>query len=131
MKCNNSMALKHEVSENSGEMSRVRKMQSGRPHLHFLSFTNFLVVVGWRRQPHVAEGQLSLWLPATARRHRHKTQTLVSLSTITGDKIEYRHTVQAVQLKLFFTLHIGIAMTWVYRPLTAVQHINRNNENTN
>lgn len=39
-------------------------MQRARPHLHLLSFTNFLVIVGWRRQPHVTEGQLSLWLPA-------------------------------------------------------------------
>lgn len=42
-------------------------MQKATPHLHFLSFANFFVVVSWRRQPHVAEGQLSLWLPAVVR----------------------------------------------------------------
>lgn len=57
-------ALRHKVGKKFMCMSWVRQMQRGRPHLHLLSFTNFLVVVGWRRQPHVTEGQLSLWLPA-------------------------------------------------------------------
>lgn len=50
----------------------VVEMQGSGPYLHLFSFTNILVIVGWRRQPHVAEGQLSLWLPAMVRQHRDR-----------------------------------------------------------
>lgn len=49
----------------------VKEASGGRgSHLHLLSFDNILVVVGWRGQPHVAERQLSLWLPAGTRWRR-------------------------------------------------------------
>lgn len=47
---------------NSSKLSNA----SSRFYLHFFPFTNILVVVTRRRQPHIAEGQLSLWLPTTA-----------------------------------------------------------------
>lgn len=50
----------------------VRTQVRTRPYLHLLSFTNILVVFGWRRQPHIAEGQLSLWLPAKGRQKKQK-----------------------------------------------------------
>lgn len=54
-----------EVTEASG--GRAKPERRGGSHLHLLSFDNILVVVGRRGQPHVAERQLSLWLPAGTR----------------------------------------------------------------
>lgn len=70
MKCKDTIALRHEVKENER-----KETQSSRPYLHLLSFTNIFMVVRWRGQPHITEGQLSLWLPAVARQDRDTTQT--------------------------------------------------------
>lgn len=56
---------KCQIPEASG--GRAKPEPRGGSHLHLLAFDNFLVVVGRRGQPHVAERQLPLWLPAGVR----------------------------------------------------------------
>jgi len=68
------MILPNEDTKALMGLVKTQVDERGRPYLHLLSFTNLLLVFGWRRQPHVAEGQLSLWLPATRRRGQRQNK---------------------------------------------------------
>lgn len=54
------------------DSSKLRDASS-KFYLHLVPFANILVVVTRRRQPHVAEGQLSLWLPTDGTTKRDGT----------------------------------------------------------
>lgn len=52
--------------------SKLRDAKS-KFYLHLFPFANILVVLTRRRQPHITEGQLSLWLPTNGTTKRKGT----------------------------------------------------------
>lgn len=46
-------------------------------HLHLFSFTDLLFRIGWRRQPHVLEGDLSFRLPAKNCKNKYNADQLL------------------------------------------------------